>query len=153
MTSLRERFTEGLKEAMKAGDKRRLGTIRLIQSALKDKDIELRGLGKGPASDEEILALLQKMTKQRQESIAIYDANNRPELAQGEREEVDVIASFLPKQMDEAQMSAAIDAAIAETGASSMKDMGKVVGALKARHAGQMDFAKASGMVKAKLGG
>lgn len=153
MTSLRERFTEGLKEAMKAGDKRRLGTIRLIQSALKDKDIELRGLGKGPASDEEILALLQKMTKQRQESIAIYDANNRPELAQGEREEVDVIASFLPRQMDEAEMSAAIDAAIAETGASSMKDMGKVVGALKGKHAGQMDFAKASGMVKAKLGG
>lgn len=153
MTTLRDRFTEGLKEAMKAGDKRRLGTIRLIQSALKDKDIELRGLGKPPASDEEILALLQKMTKQRQESIAIYDANARPELAQAEREEVEVIASFLPRQMDEAETSAAIDAAIAETGAASMKDMGKVVGALKAKYSGQMDFARASGLVKSKLGG
>ncbi len=153
MTTLRDRFTEGLKEAMKAGDKRRLGTIRLIQSALKDKDIELRGLGKPPASDEEILALLQKMTKQRQESIAIYDANARPELAQAEREEVEVIASFLPRQMDEAEASAAIDAAIAETGAASMKDMGKVVGALKAKYSGQMDFARASGLVKSKLGG
>ncbi len=153
MAALRERFTEGLKEAMKAGEKPRLATIRLIQAALKDKDIELRGLGKEPATDEDILALLQKMIKQRQESIAIYDANSRPELADAERAEVAVISSFLPKQMDEAEIAAAIDAAIAETGAASMKDMGKVVGALKAKFAGQMDFAKASGLVKTKLGG
>ena len=145
---MRERFTTELKEAMKAGDKRRLGTIRLIQAALKDKDIEARGAGKGQATDEEILALLQKMIKQRQESMAIYDQNGRPELAQQEREEAEVVASFLPQQMDEAETKAAIDAAIAETGAGSMKDMGKVIGALKAKYAGRLDFAEASGLVK-----
>lgn len=148
---MRERFTAELKEAMKAGDKRRLGTIRLIQAALKDKDIEARGAGKGQASDEEILALMQKMIKQRQESMAIYDQNGRPELAQQEREEAEVIASFLPKQMDEAETRAAVEAAIAETGAASMKDMGKVVGALRGRYAGRMDFARASALVKEML--
>jgi hypothetical protein len=145
---MRERFTTEMKEAMKAGDKRRLATIRMIQAALKDKDIEARGAGKGQATDEEILALLQKMIKQRQESIAIYDQNGRPELAQAEREEAEVIQSFLPRQMDEAETRAAIEAAIAETGAASMKDMGKVVGALRGKYAGRMDFAKASGLVK-----
>jgi uncharacterized protein YqeY len=145
---MRERFTTEMKEALKAGDKRKLATVRLIQAALKDKDIEARGAGKGQASDEEILALLQKMIKQRQESIAIYEQNNRPELAQQEREEAEVIASFLPKQMDEAETRAAAEAAIAETGAASMKDMGKVVAALRARYAGRMDFGKASGIVK-----
>jgi uncharacterized protein YqeY len=149
--AMRERFTTEMKEAMKAGDKRKLGTVRLIQAALKDKDIEARGAGKGQASDDEILALLQKMIKQRQESIAIYEQNNRPELAQQEREEAEVIASFLPKQMDEAETKAAIEAAIAETGAASMKDMGKVVGALRAKYAGRMDFGKASGLVKEML--
>jgi uncharacterized protein len=148
---MRERFTTELKEAMKAGDKRKLGTIRLIQAALKDKDIEARGAGKGQAADEEILALLQKMIKQRQESMAIYDQNGRPELAQQEREEAEVIASFLPQQMDEAETKAAIEAAIAETGAASMKDMGKVVGVLRGKYAGRMDFAKASGLVKDML--
>ena len=128
---MRERFTTEMKEAMKAGDKRKLGTVRLIQAALKDKDIEARGAGKGQATDEEILALLQKMIKQRQESITMYEQGGRPELAQQEREEAEVIASFLPKQMDEAEVKAAIEAAIAETGAASMKDMGKVVGALR----------------------
>jgi uncharacterized protein len=137
---MRERFTTEMKEAMKAGDKRKLGTVRLIQAALKDKDIEARGAGKGQATDEEILGLLQKMIKQRQESLAIYEQNNRPELAQQEREEAEVIASFLPKQMDDA-----------ETGAASMKDMGKVVGVLRGRFAGRMDFAKASGLVKELL--
>ena len=145
---LRERFTAEMKEAMKAGEKGRLGAIRLIQAALKDKDIEARGAGKEPLSDEEILALLQKMVKQRQESITMYEQGNRPELAQAEKEEADVIASFLPKQMDEAETKAAIEAAIAETGAASMKDMGKVVGSLRAKYAGRMDFAKASGLVK-----
>jgi uncharacterized protein YqeY len=140
-----------MKEAMKAGDKRKLATVRLIQAALKDKDIEARGAGKGQATDDEILALLQKMIKQRQESIAIYEQNNRPELAQQEKEEAEVIASFLPKQMDEAETKAAIEAAIAETGAASMKDMGKVVAALRAKYAGRMDFGRASGMVKEML--
>ena len=148
---MRERFTTELKEAMKAGDKRKLGTIRLIQAALKDKDIEARGAGKGQATDEEILALLQKMIKQRQESMAIYDQNGRPELAQQEREEAEVIASFLPQQMDEAETKAAIEAVIGETGAASMKDMGKVIGALRGRYAGRMDFAKASALVKEML--
>jgi uncharacterized protein YqeY len=148
---MRDRFTAELKEALKAGDKRRLGTIRLIQAALKDKDIEARGAGRGQASDEEILALLQKMIKQRQESMAIYDANGRPELAAAEREEAEIVQSFLPKQMDEAETRAAVQSAIAQTGAASMKDMGKVVGALRAQYAGRMDFGRASGIVKELL--
>ena len=148
---LRERFTADMKEAMKAGEKGRLGAIRLIQAALKDKDIEARGTGKEPLSDEEILALLQKMVKQRQESITMYEQGGRAELAQQERDEVTVISSYLPQQMDEAETKAAIEAAIAETGAASMKDMGKVVGVLRAKYAGRMDFAKASGLVKDML--
>jgi hypothetical protein len=150
---LRDRFSDTLKTAMKAGDKPRVSTIRLIQAALKDKDIEARGLGKDPLSDDDILALLQKMTKQRQESIAIYDANSRPELAEGERAEVAIIGEFLPQQLGEDEMRAAIKAAIAETGAASVKDMGKVIGKLRADHAGRMDFGKASGMVKEALAG
>jgi uncharacterized protein len=148
---MRERFTDAMKQALKAGDKRRLSTVRMIQAALKEKDIEARGAGKGQASPEEILGLLQKMIKQRQESVAIYDQAGRRELADQEREEIAVIQGFLPRQMDEGETRAAIEAAIAETGAASMKDMGKVVGALRARYAGQMDFAKASGLVKALL--
>ncbi len=153
MTSLRERFTADLKEAMKAGEKGKVSTIRLITSALKDKDIEARGLGKPETTPEEILALLQKMIKQRQESIAIYDANGRPELAAGERAEVEVINAYLPKQMSEDEVKAVIAAAVTESGAASVKDMGKVIAILRAKFAGQMDFAKASGLVKAALGG
>ena len=153
MSSLRERFTGDLKEAMKAGEKGKVAAIRLVQAALKDKDIEARGAGKGEATPDEILALLQKMIKQRQESIAIYDANNRPELAAGERGEVEVISSYLPTQMSDDEVKAAIDNTIAETGASAVKDMGKVIGALRAAYAGQMDFGKVSPMVKAALGG
>ncbi|MEE1657913.1 GatB/YqeY domain-containing protein [Microvirga sp. CF3062] len=148
---LRERFTADMKEAMKAGEKGRLGAIRLIQAALKDKDIEARGNGKEPLSDEEILALLQKMVKQRQESITMYEQGGRTELAQQEKDEVTVITAYLPQQMDEAETKAAIEAAIAETGAASMKDMGKVVGVLRGKYAGRMDFAKASGLVKDML--
>jgi len=148
---LRERFTQELKDAMKAGDKRKLGTIRLMQAALKDKDIEARGAGRGETSDDEILGLLQKMIKQRQESVAIYQQNGRPELAEGEQEEIAVIQGFLPKQMDEAETRAAIESAIAETGAASMKDMGKVVGALRGTYAGRMDFGRASALVKEML--
>ena len=149
---MRERFTTMMKEAMKAGDKRRLDTVRMIQAALKDKDIEARGAGK-TVSDDDILALLQKMTKSRQESAEIYAKAGREELAQQEREEIAIIAEFLPKQLSEEEAKAAVAAAIAETGAASMKDMGKVVAALKAKHTGQMDFARASGLVKAALGG
>ncbi len=151
--SLREQFTESLKAALKAGDKTRLGTVRLMQSALKDKDIEARGLGKGQMTDEEILAMLQKMVKQRQESIAIYSPAGRKDLADIEQAEIDVINTFLPQQMGETAVQAAIAAAVAETGAASMKDMGKVVAVLRAKYAGQMDFGKASQMVKACLGG
>jgi uncharacterized protein YqeY len=148
---LRTRFTTELKEAMKGGDKRKLGTIRLIQAALKDKDIEARGLGKGETSDEDILGLLQKMIKQRQESATIYTQNGRAELAAQENEEAEIIASFLPQQMDETETRAAIAAAIEETGAATMKDMGKVVAALRAKFAGRMDFGKASAIVKEML--
>jgi uncharacterized protein YqeY len=153
MSSLREQFTADLKTAMKAGEKGKVAAIRLIQSALKDKDIEARGAGKGEATADEILALLQKMIKQRQESIAIYDANSRPELAEGERAEVAVISAYLPQQMSEEEIKAAIEKVIAETGAASVKDMGKVIGSLRAAYAGQMDFAKVSPMVKGLLGG
>ncbi|MFN3854301.1 MAG: GatB/YqeY domain-containing protein [Phreatobacter sp.] len=150
---LRDRFMSDLKEAMKAGDKDRLGTIRLIQAALKDKDIEARGAGKGPLGDDEILQLLQKMVKQRQDSVRLYHEGNRPELAAKEEAEIAVIAAYMPKQMDEAEAKAAIAAVIAETGASGMKDMGKVMSELKTRFAGQMDFGKASPLVKQLLGG
>ena len=148
---MREQFTSELKAAMKAGEKRRVDTIRMITAALKDRDIEARGQGK-TISDEDILGLLQKMVKSRQESVEIYDKAGRSELADQEREEIAVIQSFLPQQLSEADVEAAITEAIAETGAASIKDMGKVIGVLKAKFAGRMDFGKASALVKAKLG-
>ena len=119
---------------------------------MKNKDVEARGAGKGEASEEDILGVLQKMIKQRQESAGIYEQNARPELAAIEHAEIAIITGFLPKQLGEDDVKAAIQAAIAETGASSMKDMGKVVASLRAQFAGQMDFGKASGLVKAALG-
>lgn len=151
--ALRERFTDELKVAMKGGDKVRVGTIRLIQAALKDRDIEARGLSKEPLGDDDILGVLQKMIKQRQDSIAIYDENARPELAAGERAEVAVIESFMPQQMSEDEIGAAIEKAVAETGAASMKDMGRVIASLRVEYAGRMDFGRASGSVKARLAG
>jgi uncharacterized protein len=148
---MRENFMSEMKLAMKSGEKRRLETIRLINAALKDKDIEARGLGK-TVSNDDILALLQKMVKSRQESQEIYEKNARPELATQEAEEIAIIQSFLPSQMSDAEVADAIDSAIAETGAASIKDMGKVVGVLKGKFSGRMDFGKASGAVKAKLG-
>ena len=150
--SLREKFTADLKDAMKAGEKTKVAAIRLITAALKDRDILARGEGK-TVSDEDILALLQKMIKSRQESLDIYEKNNRPELAAQEKGEIEVITSYLPKQMDEAAVAEAIKAAIAETGAASIKDMGKVIGVLKGKYTGQMDFGKASAAVKAALAG
>ncbi len=148
---LRERLTTEMKEAMKAGLKEKLATVRMIQAALKDKDIEARGLGKDPTSDEEILSLLQKMIKQRTESATVYDQGGRPELAGKERSEIAIIEGFLPRQMDETETKAAVAAAIRETGAAGPKDMGRVIGALKGAYAGRMDFGKASGLVKAAL--
>ena len=150
---MREQFTELLKEAMKAGDKRRVSTIRMITSALKDRDIEQRGQGKPPLTDEEILGLLQKMVKQRQESLAIYQQAGRDDLATQESEEIQILMGFMPAQLDEVAVKAAIAGAIEETAASSVKDMGKVMAVLKERYAGQMYFAKASGAVKAMLSG
>jgi uncharacterized protein len=151
--TLRERLVDELKHAMKSGDKARVGAVRLIQAAVKDKDIESRGAGRGQASDDEILSVMQKMIKQRQESAAIYAANARPELAETENGEIAVISSFMPKQLSEDEVKAAIAAAISEAGATSMKDMSKVVAVLKAAYAGQMDFASASGLVKSALSG
>ena len=149
---MREKFTEMLKTAMKAGDKQRVAALRLIQAKLKDIDIEARGLGK-TVSDEDILSMLQKMVKQRRDSIAMYMQGARQDLVDIEQAEIDVIHEFLPKAMDEAEVAAAIKAAIAETAAVGPKDMGKVIGALKAKFAGRMDFGKVSPAVKAALAG
>jgi uncharacterized protein YqeY len=148
---MRDALNNDLKTAMKAGDKRRVQTIRLINAALKDKDIEARGLGK-TMGEADILALLQKMVKSRQESLDIYQKAGRDDLALVESEEIAILQEFLPKPMSDADVDAAIAAAISETGAASIKDMGKVVAALKAQHAGKMDFGKASALVKGKLG-
>ena len=149
--ALRDDFTASLKEAMKAGDKLKTSTLRLINSALKDREIEARGAGK-TLSEDDILALLQKMVKQRQESLKIYSEAGRTDLAEQEQGEIAVIQSFLPQQMDASEVSAALDSVIAEIGASSIKDMGKVMAVLKERYAGRMDFGAASGAIKAKLG-
>ena len=138
--------------AMKAGDKPRTGTIRLILSALKNRDIELRTSDKPPEDDALVTDVLQKMIKQRRESIAMYDAGGRAELADAERAEVAVIEEFLPRQMNEEETKKAIDAIVAETGASSVKDMGRVMALLKERHSTELDMSKASGLVKAALG-
>jgi uncharacterized protein YqeY len=149
---MREKITADLKTAMKAGDRARVDALRLINAGLKDKDIEARGAGK-TLSEDDVLALLQKMIKSRQESLDIYEKNNRPELADKERFEIAVISSYLPSQMSEAEVADAIRAAVAELGATSIKDMGKVVAALRAKYAGRMDFGKASAVVKATLTG
>ena len=149
---LREEINNALKTAMKAQDARHVSTLRLINSALKNADIEARGAGKPPLADDELLSLLQKMIKQRHESDELYEKGGRAELAQQEREEIAIIAAYLPKQMSEDEAKAAIAQVIKETGAAGMKDMGKVMAALKQGYAGKMDFAKASGLVKGLLG-
>jgi uncharacterized protein YqeY len=149
---MREAISEGYKAAMKARDQRRTATLRAINAAIKDRDIANRGEGKPPATSDEILALLQKMVKQREESFAIYAEAGRQDLATVEKEEIDILNTFLPKPLDDAEVEAAIGAAIARTGAAGAKDMGKVIAALKAEYPGRIDFAKASGKVKAALG-
>ena len=151
---LRATINDALKTAMKAKDQRATSTLRLILAALKDRDIAARGNGSSePISDDAILEMLQKMVKQRQESIEMYRKGNRDDLVQQEQEEIAIIETFLPKQMGEEEMAAAIDKAIAAAGATSIKDMGKTIAILKKDYAGRMDFAKASGLLRAKLGG
>ena len=150
---LREAITERMKTAMRAKDARTLSTVRLIMAALKDRDIAARSEGERPQiPDSEILRMLQGMVKQRRESIALYEKGNRPELARQESEEIAVIESFLPQQLDDAGIEAAAKAAIAETGAAGIKDMGKVMGVLRERHTGVLDMAKAGAVVKRLLG-
>jgi uncharacterized protein YqeY len=148
---IRDEIKAALVTAMKGGDKARTGTIRLIQSAIKNRDIELR-TGIAPSDDDAtVTEVLQKMVKQRRESIQLYEQGNRQELADREKAEVVVIETFLPAQMDEAEAKAAIDAIVAETGAASVKDMGRVMAVVKERLAGQIDMARASALVKARL--
>lgn len=149
---LRTRLSEALKDALKAKNERVVHTVRLVLAALKDKDIAARPKGITAIPEEEILQMMTGMVKQRRESIEMFEKGGRPELAKAEQEEIDIIQSFMPKQMDEAEQIAAIKAAIAQVGASSVKDMGKVMAVLKEKYAGQMDFSKASGLVKANLG-
>jgi uncharacterized protein YqeY len=150
--SLRAQLNEAMKEAMKSKDAKRLATVRLVLAALKDKDIAARSeTSRELLGDDEILGLLAKMIKQREESATAYDAGNRPELAAGEREEITIIRSFMPAQMDEAQMKEAVQKAIVELSAVSIKDMGKVMAILKERYAGQMDFSRASAATKEAL--
>lgn len=148
---LRDTIKAAQVSAMKAGDKPRLAAVRLILAKLKDKDIELRTATNVPDDDTIVADVLQKMAKQRRESIALYQQGGRQELADVEQSELAVIEEFMPAQMGEDEVKAAITAIIAETGAEGMKDMGKVVAALKARHGSQLDMGKASGLVKAAL--
>jgi uncharacterized protein YqeY len=149
---MRETISAALKDATKAQDKRRISTLRLISAAIKDRDIAARTAGKERATDAELLELLAKMIKQREESEKIYADAGRAELAKQEAEEIVIIREYLPKQLSDKDMEKAIAEAIAKTGAASVKDMGKVMAELKARYAGQMDFGKASALVKSKLG-
>jgi uncharacterized protein YqeY len=148
---IRETLSNAQKDAMKAKDTARLSTVRLILAAIKDKDIANRGLGKEQASEDEILQLLAKMIKQREESVKIYIEGGRPELADKEREEIAVIQGFMPEQLSEEKVREICVAIVAELGAQGLKDMGKCVTALRERYAGQMDFAKASAILKELL--
>jgi uncharacterized protein YqeY len=151
---LRDRLNTELKEAMKAGDSATVSTLRMVNAAIKDKDIAARPAGNADGIGEpEILSLLQTMVKQRRESVALYTQGNRPDLVAKEEAEIAVIERYLPAQMDAAAMEQAVAAAIAEAGAVSVKDMGKVMGVLKAKYAGQMDFGAVGVVVKGKLGG
>ena len=150
-SSLRERINEELKEAIRCQERRRMSTLRLVQAAIKDRIIHNRGAGKGEqASDAEVREILAKMIKQRRDSAQAYEAGNRPELANSEREEIAIIEEFLPRQMSDEEMREAVRAAVTEVD-GGLKDMGKVMAALKERHAGQMDMARASALAKEML--
>lgn len=150
--SLRARFTEEMKKAMIAKEQQRLSTIRLMIAALKDRDIAARPLGVTDGiPDDQILSMLSGMVKQRRESIEQYEKGNRPDLVAQEKAEIEVIESFMPKQMSEDEVKAVVEKILAETGATSVKDLGKVMAELKGKYAGQMDFSKASALAKEKL--
>jgi uncharacterized protein YqeY len=149
--ALREQFTDQLKASMKAGTAARTSTLRMILARLKDIDIAARPKGIDKVPDDEVLAMLRGMVKSRRESVDLYRQGNRQDLVDKEESEIAVIESFLPQQMDDAAMAQAIDAAVAETGATGIKEMGKVMAALRARHAATLDMAKAGAMVKARL--
>jgi uncharacterized protein YqeY len=151
--TMRDKISAALKEATLSRDALRLSTLRMVSAAIKNADIEARGQGKDPPGDDAILAILQKLIKQRQESAELYDRGGRSELAAKERDEIGHIQSFLPQQLGEAEIEAAISDIIEEVGATGPKDMGKVMAALKAAYPGRMDFAKASASVKRVLGG
>lgn len=148
---MREEFAAQMKVALKAQNKRRVSTIRLIQAAIKDRDIANRGAGKEPVSDEEIMLILAKMVKQREESARMYEEGNRLELAEEEREEIEVIRTFMPQQVGEEQMRQLCAKVVADVGADGLRDMGKCMNELKQRYPGRMDFSKASGVVKTLL--
>ncbi|MBU1212924.1 MAG: GatB/YqeY domain-containing protein [Alphaproteobacteria bacterium] len=155
--SMRDRINQSMKEAMKSGDKKRLSTLRLVNAAIKDRDIAARADESGQAtgtekiSDQDILALLQKMIKQRRDSAATYRQGGREELAEGEEAEIAIIEEYLPEQMSDDEMRAAVKAALQETGCCGLKDMGKIMGVLKERFTGRMDFGRVSAMVKEGL--
>ncbi len=156
---MRERINQDIKDAMKSGAKVRLSTLRLINAAIKDRDIAARvddkgrATGKDKVDDSDILALLQKLIKQRRDSIESFEKGGRQDLADKEQTEIEVIEAYLPQQMNEAEIKAAVESVVSDLGASSLKDMGRTMAALKERHIGQMDFSKASAMVKGLLAG
>jgi uncharacterized protein YqeY len=145
---LRDNINDAMKEAMKARDERRVGTLRMMNAAIKNADIDARGQGKEPLTEADLMSLFQKMIKQRQESAELYDKGARPELAAAERAEIEIITAYLPKQMSDAEAGSAISAMLQEINAETMKDMGRAMAALKERFAGKMDFGKASGRIK-----
>lgn len=150
--TIRDKLQAAMKDAMRAKEADRLSTLRLINAAVKDRDIAARGEGDDAVSDSDILAVMGKMVKQRQESARVYDEGGRPELAAKERTEIKVIEEFLPRQLTEAEIAQAIDDAIAATGAASLRDMGRVMAELKGKYTGQMDFGAVGALLKARLG-
>ena len=149
---LRTRLSDALKDSMRAKQERITHTVRLIMAKLKDADIAARPKGITAITDDEILQMMNGMIKQRRESIEMFEKGGRPELAKAEQEEIDIIQTFMPKQMDEAEVTAAVKDAIAQSGATTVKDMGKVMGILKEKYTGKMDFSRVSGVVKQNLG-
>lgn len=148
---LRDNINNAMKDAMKARDERRVSTLRMMNAAIKNADIEARGQGKQPLNEADLMSLFQKMIKQRQESADLYDKGARPELAAAERGEIEIITAYLPKQMSDAEAGSAISSLLQEINAETMKDMGRAMAALKERFAGKMDFGKASGKIKELL--
>ena len=148
---LRDNINNAMKDAMKARDERRVSTLRMMNAAIKNADIEARGQGKEPLNEADLMSLFQKMIKQRQESADLYDKGARPELAAAERGEIEIITAYLPQQMSDVEAGSAISAVLKEINAETMKDMGRAMAALKERFAGKMDFGKASGKIRELL--